>query len=76
MARCKFCERDIDWIYCPAKEKYIPVEPEPVFVDLSGGGVEFITDEGGVLYGRLTRQTTLSPTVDVAFLPHKCHACW
>ena len=76
MARCKFCGRDIDWIYCQTKGKNIPVEPDPVFVDMSGGGVEFITDEGGVLYGKLTRQTALSTDVDVAFLPHKCHAEW
>lgn len=76
MARCKFCGNDIDWIYCPAKGKSIPVEAEPVFVDLSGGEVEFVTDEGGTLYGRLTRQTTLSADVDVAFLPHRCRPCW
>lgn len=76
MARCKFCGKPIDWIYCQEREKNIPVEEEPVFVDLSGGRVEFITDEGVILLGRLAKQDTISPGVDVAFLPHRCRAVW
>lgn len=72
MTLCKFCGRPIEWIYCQQKEKNIPVEEEPVFVNLSGGAVEFITDEGGILYGKLARHGALSPGEDVAFLPHKC----
>ena len=72
MARCKFCDRPIDWIYCPAEGRSVPVDEEPVFVDLSGGQVEFITDEGVSIFGRLARQAAPSPDVDVAFLPHRC----
>lgn len=72
VARCKFCGQPIDWIYSQEEQKNIPVDEEPVFVDLSGGEVKFITDEGGILWGRLARQSALSPGVDVAFLPHRC----
>lgn len=72
MARCKFCGRPIDCIYHRESGKDIPVDEEPVFVDLSGGQVEFITDEGVSIFGRLARQAAPSPDVDVAFLPHRC----
>lgn len=76
MARCRYCGRPIDWIYHREKGKDVPVDEEPVFVDLSGGQVEFITDEGVSILGRLARQDAPSPGVDVAFLPHRCRTEW
>jgi len=72
MARCKFCDQPIDWIYCPEEGRSVPVDEEPVFVDLSGGRVKFISDEGAVLWGRLAGQETPPADVDVAFIPHRC----
>lgn len=76
MARCRYCGRSIDWIYHREKGKNVPVDEEPVFVDLSGGQVEFITDEGLSIFGRLARQGDPSPGQDVAFLPHRCRPEW
>lgn len=76
MARCKFCGKPIEWVYCQERGKKIPVDEEPVFVDLSGGAVEFITDEGGILQGRLAKQDDPPPGADVAFLQHRCRVCW
>lgn len=56
MASCKFCGLPIEWIFCQEERKTIPVDEEPVFVDLSGGRVKFISDDGAVLWGRLARQ--------------------
>lgn len=72
MARCKFCDQPIDWIYCPEEGRTVPVDEEPVFVDLSGGRVKFLSDEGAVLWGRLARQDAPPAGADVAFLPHRC----
>lgn len=49
MSRCKFCGGQIDWIWSQERGGYVKVDAEPVFVDLSGGEVTFITDEGGIL---------------------------
>lgn len=46
MSRCKFCGGQIDWIWSQERGGYVKVDAEPVFVDLSGGEVTFITDEG------------------------------
>ena len=48
------------------------VDAEPVFVDLSGGEATFITDEGGILQGRLAPDTGDHTGQDVAFLSHCC----
>lgn len=72
MSRCKFCEAQIDWIWSQERGGYVCVDAEPVFVDLSGGEVTFITDEGGMLRGRLAPATGGHAGHDVAFLPHKC----
>jgi hypothetical protein len=50
----------------------VKVDAEPVFVDLSGGEVTFITDEGGILRGRLAPDTGDHTGQAVAFLPHYC----
>lgn len=76
MARCRYCGKPIDWIYHRGKGKNIAVDEEPVTVDLSGGQVEFITDEGVSIFGRLARQDAPSPDQDVAYLPHRCRTEW
>ena len=72
MSRCKFCGAQIDWIWSQERGGYVKVDAEPVFVDLSGGEVTFITDEGGILQGRLAPATGDYIGQDVAFLPHRC----
>ena len=57
MSRCKFCGAQIDWIWSQERGGYVKVDAEPVFVDLSGGEATFITDEGGILQGRLAPDT-------------------
>ncbi len=69
MSRCKFCGGQIDWIWSQERGGYVKVDAEPVFVDLSGGEVTFITDEGGILRGRLAPATGDHTGQDVAFLP-------
>lgn len=52
---CKYCGNEIDWIRTE-KGKYIPVDPNPVFI-IEGEGAElFYTDEEGMLIGRLARE--------------------
>lgn len=73
MSRCKFCGAQIGWIWSRERGGYVKVDAEPVFVDLSGGEATFITDEGGILQGRLAPDTgdhtarmwLFSPTVAV-----------
>lgn len=56
----------------PGARGYVKVDAEPVFVDLSGGEATFITDEGGILQGRLAPDTGDHTGQDVAFLSHRC----
>lgn len=72
MSRCKFCGAQIDWIWSQERGGYVKVDAEPVFVDLSGGEATFITDEGGILQGRLAPDTGDHTGQDVAFLSHCC----
>ena len=72
MSLCKFCGAKIDWIWSQECGGYVKVDSEPVFLDLSGGEVTFITDEGGILQGRLAPATGDHTGHDVAFLPHHC----
>lgn len=72
MSRCRVCGAQIDWIWSHERGRLIVVDAEPVFVDLSGGEVAFVTDEGGILQGRLATATDDHIGHDVAFLPHRC----
>ena len=72
MSRCKFCGAQIDWIWSQERGGYVKGDAEPVFVDLSGGEATFITDEGGILQGRLAPDTGDHTGQDVAFLSHCC----
>ena len=51
MSTCKGCGAPIDWI-TTTEGKYMPVDPEPVFIVEGDGSDRFVTDEGAVLLGR------------------------
>ena len=75
VSRCKFCGALIDWIWSQERGGYVKVDAEPVFVNLSDGEVTFITNEGGILQGRLAPDTGDHTGQDVAFIPHSCGGC-
>lgn len=69
MSTCKGCGAPIDWI-TTTEGKYMPVDPEPVFI-IEGDGLDrFVTDEGAVLLGRRARLEEERPGLEVAFIPH------
>ena len=51
MSTCKGCGAPIDWI-TTKEDKYMPVDPEPVFIIEGDSSDRFVTDEGEVLLGR------------------------
>lgn len=55
MTFCKNCGQEIDWIRTE-NGKYIPVDPNPVFIIEGEGTYRFYTDEEGVIIGRLARE--------------------
>ncbi len=68
MSTCKGCGAPIDWI--TTKEgKYMPVDPEPVFIIEGDGSDRFVTDEGEVLLGRRALPAEERPGLEVAFVP-------
>lgn len=72
MSYCKNCGREIDWLRT-ADGKYIPVEPEPVFVIEGEGKENFYTEEEeGVLTGREATFEEASMDLPVAFVRHQC----
>ena len=54
MSVCKDCGLEIDWMQT-AGGRYIPVDPEPVFVIEGEGRDRFYTEEEGELTGRPAR---------------------
>ena len=69
MSTCKGCGALIDWI-ATTEGKYMPVDPEPVFI-IEGDGLDhFVTDEGAVLLGRRARLEEERSGLEVAFVPH------
>ena len=69
MSTCKGCGAPIDWITTTGG-KYMPVDPEPVFIIEGGDGPDrFVTDEGAVLLGRRARLEEERPGLEVAFVP-------
>lgn len=71
MSVCKRCGREIDWL-CTENGRYIPVEPEPVFVIEGEGKERFYSEEEGVLIGRRATFEEASMELPVAFVCHKC----
>ena len=69
MSTCKGCGAPIDWI-ATTEGKYMPVDPEPVFI-IEGDGLDrFVTDEGAVLLGRRALPEEEKQGLEVAFVPH------
>ena len=64
MSTCRGCGARIEWIKTRSG-KMMPVDPEPVFVT-EGGTMKFVTDEGDVISGQVTEETTDT----VAYVPH------
>lgn len=54
MSYCKNCGREIDWIRTE-EGRYIPVDPEPVFIIEGEGPNRFYSEEGEELIGRIAR---------------------
>lgn len=69
MSTCKACGALIDWVQTP-EGKWIPLDPEPVFVIEGGGMDRFVTDEGQVITGRLVRPRESRLDTLAAFVPH------
>ncbi len=69
MSTCKGCGAPIDWIRT-TEGRYMPVDPEPVFIVMGGDPDYFITDEGAMLIGRRALPEEERPGLEVAFIPH------
>ncbi len=74
MSYCKDCGREIDWMQT-AEGRYIPVDPEPVFVIEGDGGEHFYDEEEGMLTGRPARPEEVQTREDkintpLGFVPH------
>lgn len=74
MSVCKDCGREIDWIRTE-EGRYIPVDPEPVFVIEGEGRDRFYTEEEGELTGRPARPEEVQTREEkintpLGFVPH------
>lgn len=69
MSVCRDCGAEIDWVRTE-EGRYIPVDPEPVFVIEGGGQDQFIEDEGGTITGRIARPEEERRDLPVAYVPH------
>lgn len=74
MSYCKSCGAEIDWMRTE-EGRYIPVDPEPVFVIEGEGPERFYTEEEGVLAGRLARPEEVQTreqkmNTPLGFVPH------
>ena len=71
---CRNCGAEIDWMR-RSDGRYIPVDPEPVFVILDSGTDPFYTEEEGVLIGRMARPAEVQTreqeiNTPLGFVPH------
>ncbi len=74
MSYCKNCGAEIDWMRTE-EGRYIPVDPDPVFVIEGEGQERFYTEEEGVLAGRLARPEEVQTreqkmNTPLGFVPH------
>ena len=75
---CKNCGAEIDWMRTE-EGRYIPVDPEPVFVIEGEGDEHFYDDELGAITGRLARPEEVQTKEQkinalVGYVPH-CRTC-
>ncbi len=70
MSYCKFCGQEIDWI-TSLEGKYIPVDPDPVFVIEDDGPDTFLDDMGATIMGRQAGPEEERQDLPVAFVPHR-----
>ena len=75
MARCKFCNQEIDWI-TSMEGKQVPVDPDPVFVIEDGGPEAFLDDMGANITGRQARPEEERQDLPVAFVLHRRTCPW
>lgn len=66
---CKGCGAQIKWIRTIGGKK-MPVDPETVFVTAREGSERFVTDEGAVISGRLTRLGEIGGRTPLAYVPY------
>lgn len=69
MRTCRACGAMIDWVRTPSG-KYMPIDPDPVFVIEGEGQDRFVTDEGQVIRGQPARLEERKLDTPVAFVPH------
>lgn len=74
MSVCRNCGTEIDWMRTE-EGRYIPVDPEPVFVIEGDGQEHFYTEEEGVLTGREARPEEVQIreakiNTPLGFVPH------
>lgn len=74
MSVCRTCGAEIDWMRTE-DGRYMPVDPEPVFVIEGEGRDKFYAEEEGELTGREARPgeiQTMEQKINtpVAFVPH------
>lgn len=69
MSLCKGCGAPIEWIRT-TEGRYMPVDPEPVFIIEGPGPDSFITDEGEVIRGRAATAEEKNNGLEVAFVTH------
>ena len=70
MSVCRWCGQEIEYIFCESENKYVSIDPEPVFVIEGSGTDRFIDDLGDPLCGRVARPEEKSRDLPVAFVPH------
>lgn len=75
MSTCKFCGAEIEWMRTE-DGRYIPVDPEPVFVVEGEGDEHFYDEELGALTGRQARPEEMQTreakiNTPLGFVPQK-----
>lgn len=74
MSYCKSCGAEIDWMRTE-EGRYIPVDPEPVFVIENDGQERFYDEELGELIGRQAKPEEVRTgeqkmSAALGFVPH------
>lgn len=70
MSVCRWCGQEIEYIFCESENKYVSIDPEPVFVIEGSGTDRFIDDLGDPLCGRVARPEEESRDLPIGFFRH------